>query len=40
MPTALILKALIAFLPVIGLIIVLHRLDNHRLLGTPFIVFM
>jgi len=40
MSTALILKALIALLPVIVLIIVLHRLDSHRLLGTPFIVVM
>jgi RsiW-degrading membrane proteinase PrsW (M82 family) len=40
MSTALILKALIALLPVIVLIIVLHRLDSQRLLGTPFIVFM
>jgi RsiW-degrading membrane proteinase PrsW (M82 family) len=32
-----ILKALIAFLPVIILVIVLYRLDSHRLLGTRFI---
>lgn len=38
MLTETILKALIALLPVIVLIIVLHRLDSHRLLGTKTIV--
>ena len=38
MSTELVLKALIALAPVIVLIIVLHRLDSHRLLGTRFIV--
>jgi len=33
-----ILKALIALLPVIVLVIVLFRLDSHRLLGTHFMV--
>jgi RsiW-degrading membrane proteinase PrsW (M82 family) len=37
MSTEIILKALIALLPVIVLIIVLYRLDSHRLLGTHFI---
>jgi len=40
MSTEVILKALIALLPVIVLIIVLYRLDSHRLLGTHFIVRM
>ena len=40
MSTELILKALIALLPVIVLIVVLYRLDSHRLLGTHFIVRM
>jgi len=40
MSTEIILKAFIALLPVIVLIIVLHRLDSHRLLGTRFIVRM
>jgi RsiW-degrading membrane proteinase PrsW (M82 family) len=33
-----ILKSLIALLPVIVLVIVLYRLDSHRLLGTHFMV--
>ena len=40
MSTEVILKALIALMPVIVLIIVLYRLDSHRLLGTHFIVRM
>jgi len=40
MSTEVILKALIALLPVIVLIIVLYRLDSHRLLGTHFIMRM
>jgi len=34
------LKSLIALLPVIVLVIVLYRLDSHRLLGTHFMVRM
>ena len=33
-----ILKGLIALLPVIVLVVVLFRLDSHRLLGTHFMV--
>ena len=33
-----VIKALIALLPVIVLIVVLHRLDSHRLLGTRFML--
>ena len=40
MSTELVSKALIALLPVMVLIIVLYRLDSHRLLGTHFIVRM
>ena len=40
MSTEFILKAPVALLPVIVLIIVLYRLDSHRLLGTHFIVRM
>jgi RsiW-degrading membrane proteinase PrsW (M82 family) len=40
MSTELVFKALIALLPVIVLIIVLYRLDSHRLLGTHFILRM
>ena len=31
-------KVLIALLPVLILVVVLHRLDSHRLLGTRFMV--
>ena len=37
MSTELFLKALIALMPVVVLVIVLYRLDSHRLLGTHFI---
>ena len=33
-----ILKSIIALLPVIVLVIVLYRLDSHRLLGTNFML--
>ena len=38
MPTAILLKSLIALAPVLALVIVLYRIDSHRLLGTHFIV--
>jgi RsiW-degrading membrane proteinase PrsW (M82 family) len=38
MSTELLIKALIALLPVVVLVIVLYRLDSHRLLGTHFIM--
>ena len=37
MPTAILLKSLIALAPVLALVIVLYRIDSHRLLGTHFI---
>lgn len=37
MPADSIFKALIALLPVVALVIVLYRLDSHRLLGVDFI---
>ena len=40
MPAESILKALISLLPVVVLVVVLFRLDSHRLLGTGFIVRM
>jgi RsiW-degrading membrane proteinase PrsW (M82 family) len=40
MPYDIILKTIIALLPVIVLVIVLFRLDSHRLLGTHFMVRM
>jgi RsiW-degrading membrane proteinase PrsW (M82 family) len=40
MSTELALKTLIALSPVIVLVIVLYRLDSHRLLGTHFMVRM
>ena len=40
MSTAIVLKTLIALSPVIVLIIVLYRLDSHRLLGTHFMLRM
>jgi RsiW-degrading membrane proteinase PrsW (M82 family) len=40
MPAESILKALIALLPVVLLVVVLYRLDSHRLLGTGFIARM
>ena len=40
MSAELLLKALIALLPVTVLIVALYRLDSHRLLGTHFIVRM
>lgn len=40
MPFDIILKTIIALLPVIVLVIVLFRLDSHRLLGTHFMVRM
>jgi RsiW-degrading membrane proteinase PrsW (M82 family) len=38
MHAELLTKALIAFLPVILLVVVLYRLDSHRLLGTRFML--
>jgi len=38
MSTDLLIKSVISLLPVIALVIVLYRLDSHRLLGTHFIV--
>ena len=38
MPVETIIKAIIALLPVIILVVVLYRIDSHRLLGTHFIV--
>jgi len=40
MAAELLIKSMIALLPVIVLVIVLYRLDSHRLLGTHFMVFM
>jgi RsiW-degrading membrane proteinase PrsW (M82 family) len=40
MPLETILKTLIALLPVIVLVVVLYRLDSHRLLGSDFMVRM
>ena len=37
MPTAILLKSLIALAPVLALVIVLYRIDSNRLLGTHFI---
>ncbi len=40
MPSETIVKALIALLPVIILVVVLHGLDSHRLLGARFIALI